>query len=256
MSDEPPNVVSEAGQSALAHLESMSEADPPETASPEAAPEAPEPAPSPEEPSQPAVENIYEFDRAGQRHKLTKAEADYIVNFGLDAYERAMKQKPQAQVQAPQESAQRADANDPTQKLLSRVERLEAQLSEAQTEKQIQTIKGNLDAALGKIELYKELKNPEHQGLLKSLTMLEQYSNPSLSPETAADTATKKLEGLLRDRASAYVEGKVAQAQRRVEKGGNVAASPGGPLGAKDLKNGNVMRSALARLHSMAGQNT
>lgn len=207
----------------------------------------------PEEPQVPPEENSgdYEFDYNGSRHKLSRSEADYLVRFGLDAYQRATSQQAQQGQQAPQaQHPQAQPTNTPpqTDALMSRIDRLEQRLKEADTQSQVRQITEQLNAAVGKVALYSELGKPEHQELFKTLTMVEQYSNQNLSPESAAESAGKKLSALLKDRQSAYVQTKIEQAGKRVESGGAGAATPQGPLGAKDLVNGNVMKSALNRL--------
>lgn len=215
-------------------------------------PQEPQPEPTPQPGEQQAQEESYEFDRGGQRHKLTRREVDYLLNFGLEAYQRAQNQvQAPRQPEAPQQAQQIQQAASQEAKLLDRIERLESQLQAASTERQVEKITRQIEDAVGKVALYKELKDPSHQGLFREMVMLKQYQNPNLSPETAAVEAEKVLSSLLRDRASAYVQGKVQQAEKRVESGGNVAATPQNPMGAKDLFNGNVLKSAMNRIKQM-----
>lgn len=245
-----PSTLAEASNSAESHLtQAFSE---------QSATEA-QTSPAQEAAQEPVAAEIsqdYEFDYNGSRHKLTRSEADYLLRFGLDAYQRAgaqSQQRPQSQQsgQANEQQAQVQNTQPQTDALMSRIDKLEQRLRESDTQAQVQKITEQLQAAVSKVALFGELGKPEHQELFKTLTMVEQYSNPNLSPESAAESAGKKLSALLRDRQSSYVQSKVEQSGKRVESGGHGAATPQGPLGAKDLNNGNVLRSAMNRLKNL-----
>lgn len=251
------NGLEAATQAATVHLEQAFDAGTP----PETEPQAPEPQAPPDgnpvdEPApQPASES-YDFDYNGQRTKLTKAELEYLVRFGLDAYSRAQ-QQPQGQ-QAPRPQAQaQAQPQSAEAKYLERLERLEKQLEEANTQRERDRIQGNIDAALGKLDMFTKASDDDDRAILKELTSMALYGNPHLSADSAAKKAAERLEAWSRRNHQAYVAAKIAAAANKPTKGGASPSGGGKPFSGKDMlrKDGtSIVDAVTARLKQFAGR--
>ena len=236
MPEEGPELNLEAAHaSAAAKLEAM---DAPVSQEPAT---APAPAVPPEPQSVP--ESFYDIDYNGQRHKLSKNDADYLVRFGIQAYESAMRQQA-GQGGAPKEEPARTDTNEPWRQ---EIDPIRAELDSLRAERRIASIVKELDEATNNNEFFSSLKDPEEKKWMRGMALLYQYNNPDASAMSAAEIVAKTMTNFLKSRQTDYVKDKVEQASKRTDTGGTAPAGGPKPLGAKDLFNGKVLQAAMSR---------
>lgn len=263
---------------------------PPETP-PAAAPEPqPQQAPTPPAEPQPAAQQIppaqtpppsafWESDYKGRRVALDRTQADYLINFALDAFENASApQAPQPAVAPTPQGAPAAMPDDlsdippESRQLLERFfkvqsaelqaeikelkeykKQTEREARERQQQDELRQAHGALQAVLEKNEVYKQFSgNPRVQQLLYREAALQRSSNPSLSFESAVKLAIEDLQQAITHKQGAdYLQTKVDQAKNKVEGSGGSSPAPGRKkFTAKDLQGDNespVFQSSMRR---------
>lgn len=199
--------------------------------------------------AQTPAEATIEFSYKGRAHKLTKAEADYLLQFGAEAYERAasqMREQPKAEPEKPPLD----EIERKVQELVEqRTKPLSEKLETMEREKAMAEIVREADFAMGKHKIFEKFgEDPERGQFLKGVVMYMKGCNPNLSFDAAAAKVATWFEGLVSTEKAAYVQEKISAAGKRVEGSGGSPPAPGPKkLGAKEFSNGSVFEAALER---------
>lgn len=199
--------------------------------------------------AQTPAEAAYEFSYKGRAHKLTRAETDYLLQFGAEAYERAASQMREA----PKPEPEKPPLDEIERKVQELVEQRTKPLSEKletmEREKAMAEIVKEADAAMGKHEIFEKIgKDPQRGQFLKGVVMYMKGCNPSMSFDSAARQVAAMFGDLVSTEKAAYVQEKISAAGKRVEGSGGSPPAPGPKkLGAKEFSNGSVFEAALDR---------
>jgi hypothetical protein len=234
--------IAAAGEAAVSRVESEN-AQPVQSAEPTQA----------SEPSQtqttPASESssAYDFNYKGRAHKLTRAEVDYLLAFGADAYERAAAQtqaKPKEPEVPPDEFEKRVG-----EMVEQRTKPLSEKIESYEREKAMAQITKEADAAMAKHDIFKKFDGDSKKSqFMKGVVMYLKGCNPDMPFDMAAKQVADIFDGLVSSEKAAYVQEKISAAGKRVDGSGGSPPAPGAKkLGAKDFREGNVFNAALER---------
>jgi hypothetical protein len=208
-----------------------------------------------------------EFEYSGQKVKLSKAEREYLMRMGLDAYSEAYRQLQAGdqQADASQQQAQQPQAQAPNpdlqriiqQEVASATKELKAAAEKVNTwerQAEIRQVLTEAESAITNDPILKDIHasaSPEDQRFLQAFTI---YAH-SLQPNANWQTVTSKVGALFKgysERSKAdFVKAKVEQSQRRIEgSGGAVPSGQTKPFSRADWNNGRMEAETLKALEA------